>query len=298
VSNRSPGENAPEHKKHGWFLWITLLEVLVLAVLIFMAVRQMKPSGDGEDEQAETIELVTELSNVPDDETETETERERYVPRPDISEQILTVNPYSRPGDKIKSLNYIVVHYLANPMTTAQQNHDYFESLKDLQDTYMSANYVIGIEGEIIHCVPDDEVAYASNQANNYSISIENCHVDESGELTGATYTSLVHLLAYLVDQYDLTVHQIIRHYDVTGKICPKYFVENPDAWEQLRDDVEAYMEECYAAYIGESVTEAVTESAGEAVSEAVHTPAAPAGEAADEDASEAVSEQASEVPS
>ena len=36
----------------------------------------------------------------------------------------------------------------------------------------------------------------------------------------------------------------MIRHYDVTGKNCPKYFVENPEAWEQLKEDVHTRMEE------------------------------------------------------
>ena len=109
----------------------------------------------------------------------------------------------------------------------------------------MSANYVVGMEGEIIHCVPDDEVAYASNKMNSYSISIENCHPDETGKFTDETYASLVHLVAYLSEKYGLDREHIIRHYDVTGKDCPKYFVENEDAWEKFLDDVMYYRSEC-----------------------------------------------------
>ena len=36
----------------------------------------------------------------------------------------------------------------------------------------------------------------------------------------------------------NLKEDQIIRHYDVTGKNCPKYFVENEDAWEMFKDNV------------------------------------------------------------
>ena len=32
----------------------------------------------------------------------------------------------------------------------------------------------------------------------------------------------------------------MIRHYDVTGKNCPKYFVEHEDEWEQFKKDVDA----------------------------------------------------------
>ena len=35
----------------------------------------------------------------------------------------------------------------------------------------------------------------------------------------------------------------MIRHYDVTGKICPKYFVDHEDAWELFKGDVKAALE-------------------------------------------------------
>ena len=37
----------------------------------------------------------------------------------------------------------------------------------------------------------------------------------------------------------DLNENDVIRHYDVTGKICPKYFVEHEDEWEQFKKDVD-----------------------------------------------------------
>ena len=40
----------------------------------------------------------------------------------------------------------------------------------------------------------------------------------------------------------------IIRHYDVTGKECPLYYVEHEDKWEEFRDDVMNYIEECKEA--------------------------------------------------
>ena len=108
------------------------------------------------------------------------------VPKPSIDVQLLDINDWSRPGIPTEGIRKIVVHYLGNPKTTAQENHDYFESLKDLQDTYMSANYVIGLKGEIIQCVPDGEVAWASNKANYYSISIPKS-TDLGGMISSAT---------------------------------------------------------------------------------------------------------------
>lgn len=171
-------------------------------------------------------------------------EGDNPVPRPEIDVQLLTMNEFSRPGIPTEKINGIVIHYLANPMTSAQDNHDFFESLKDVQSDYLSSNFIIGLEGEIIQCVPTNEVAYASNNRNNDTISIENCHPDETGVFYDDTYDSLVKLTAYLCGKYSLDTSQIIRHYDVTGKNCPKDFVENEDKWEQFKTDVGNYMED------------------------------------------------------
>ena len=40
------------------------------------------------------------------------------------------------------------------------------------------------------------------------------------------------------VQEPDLSPKDVIRHYDVTGKACPKYFVDREDAWKQFRKDV------------------------------------------------------------
>ena len=224
-----------------------MLIVLIFMVLVLVAagfgiilLMQMDQAEDPLLEQEMTIEYFTE---------EPETEPKFFVDAPEISEQILTVNEWSRPGKKIKELDYIVIHYLGNPRTPAQENHDYFESLKTLQDVSMSANYVVGLEGEIIHCVPDDEVAYASNKMNSYSISIENCHPDDTGVFNQATYDSLVHLTAYLAEKYGIDRDHIIRHFDVTGKDCPKDFVDHPEKWARFKDEVFAYQAECREAY-------------------------------------------------
>jgi len=161
-----------------------------------------------------------------------------------IDEMLLTPNPYSRPQTPLYEVNSIVVHYTGNPATTAKNNRNYFENLKSKHTTYASSHYVIGLEGEIIQCIPLNEVAYASNHRNNDSISIEACHPDSDGKFTEDTYQSLVELVGLLIHQYQLDRDDIIRHYDVTGKKCPLYFVENPEEWEQFKDDVMDYIEE------------------------------------------------------
>ena len=157
---------------------------------------------------------------------------------PDIDVQLLDVNAYSRPGIETEGINGIVIHYTANPGSTAQENRDYFNDLQYTHTTEASSNFIIGLEGEIIQCVPTWEVAYASNERNFDTVSIECCHPDESGEFTDETYRSLVQLTAWLCMKFDLTEEDVIRHYDVTGKICPKYFVDHEDEWEEFRLNV------------------------------------------------------------
>ena len=157
---------------------------------------------------------------------------------PAIDVQLLDVNPYSRPGIESDGINGIVVHYTANPGSTAQENRDYFNGLQYSQETEASSNFIVGLEGEIIQCVPTWEVAYASNERNNDTVSIEVCHPDESGKFTDETYRSLVQLTAWLCMKFSLSEEDVIRHYDVTGKICPKYFVEHEDAWEAFKENV------------------------------------------------------------
>lgn len=148
--------------------------------------------------------------------------------------ELLPLNPYSRPGTALEEVNGIVVHYVGNPGTTAEQNRSYFENLAQTGETYASSHFLIGMEGEIIQNVPLDEVAYCSNQRNEDTLSIECCHPDETGEFTQATYDALVRLTRWLMEEYGLDTSQVIRHYDITGKVCPRSFVERPEEWEHF----------------------------------------------------------------
>ena len=155
-----------------------------------------------------------------------------------VQQELLDVNPYSRPGTPLEEVNGIVVHYVGNPGTTAEQNRSYFAGLAQSGETYASSHFVIGLDGEIIQCVPLDEIAYASSQRNVDTIAIECCHPDEEGKFTDETYQSLLRLVRWLQEEFHLDNSQVIRHYDVTGKECPLYYVRNPEAWEQFLTDL------------------------------------------------------------
>lgn len=157
----------------------------------------------------------------------------------EIQERLLTINPYSRQGEKLQSVRQIVVHWVGNARSSAIANRNYFESLKD-KHVYASSHYIVGLVGEVIQCIPESEVAYhAGNRTvNRNSIGIETCHPDWEGKFNKLTYNSLVELCVDICRRYNLNVNAIIRHYDVTGKKCPKYYVENEQEWLKFKRDV------------------------------------------------------------
>ena len=158
-----------------------------------------------------------------------------------VQADLLTVNPWSRPGTPLEKIDGIVIHYVGNPGTTAKANRNYFESLSSGEtETYASSHFIVGLEGEVLQWVPLAEIAYCSSQANDHTVSIEVCHADETGEFSAETMASLLRLTAWLCEEFDLAPADVIRHYDVTGKICPKYYVDHPEAWEDFRSALRA----------------------------------------------------------
>ena len=157
-----------------------------------------------------------------------------------VKEDLIPVNPWSRPGTDLETIRGVVIHYVGNPGTTAQANRNYFASLATgAEGISASSHFVVGLEGEVIQCVPLTEVAYASNQRNSDTVSIEVCHPDETGQFSPETYDAVVELTAWLCRTFQLDPQEdVIRHYDVTGKICPKFYVEQPEAWDTLKADV------------------------------------------------------------
>lgn len=156
-----------------------------------------------------------------------------------VDVQLIRIDGAARRGVKLEAVNNIVIHYVGNPGSTAQENRNYFNNV----GTDVSSHFVIGLDGEIIQCVPLNEKSSASNDRNRDTISIEVCHPTEEGYFTDASYASLIKLTAWLCDTYNLDADDVIRHGDVIEKDCPKYYMEHPDAWLRLKADVADAME-------------------------------------------------------
>lgn len=141
----------------------------------------------------------------------------------EIIKKYLTINPYSRPHEIMGKIEDIVVHYVGNPGTSAMANRNYFENLRITHKTYASSQFIIGLNGEVLQLMDENEVAFhAGNRTENRkSIGIECCHPDWTGKFNSATYNSLVDLCIYLCKKYNIPVSHIKRHYDITRKRLP-----------------------------------------------------------------------------
>lgn len=168
-----------------------------------------------------------------------------------ITEKMLTKNKYSRPGKPLSKVLGIVVHFVGVNEQKPEQTVQYFENLKNgTNDTFASAHYVIGTDGNGIHCIPDTEVAYhcgareykagiterLGNYPNYTTIGIEMCHTKDG--FTEETLDTCAKLVSQLLLEHDLTSENLYRHFDITGKCCPKFFVENEDAWRAFKNRV------------------------------------------------------------
>ena len=222
-------------KRNVLFLIAGMFLLLLIMGIVFVSVTAIRKKQ----------QLVQEM--VQDTEEETSGPlRWQQGGAPYIDVQLLTPNEYSRPQIPLEQVNYIAIHYTANPGAAAMANRNYFENLADTHEAKVSSHFVVGLEGEVVQCIPTSEISYATNSRNVDTLSIECCHPDESGAFLPETYDSVVKLTAWLCTRFGLRADQVIRHYDVTGKECPKYYVDHPEAWEQMRADIAEQIEADY----------------------------------------------------
>ncbi|RKM55330.1 N-acetylmuramoyl-L-alanine amidase [Butyrivibrio sp. X503] len=222
-----PGKRR-KNKLFGSF-FLLIFELLALAGLLFIIVKNLPISGG-----LDTSD-ITETSQS-SDKKNTNGKEDIDVPswvKVDLIDSVDQGNP-SRTLLPLDGVEDIVIHYTANPGTSAAQNRSYFND----PSSDSCSHFIVGIEGEAILCVPLNERSAATNHRNNDTISIEVCHQDETGQFTDASYDTVIKLTKWLMDKYNLNTDHVIRHYDVTGKECPRYFVQHPDAWEQLKEDL------------------------------------------------------------
>ena len=147
------------------------------------------------------------------------------------------------------SIRYIVIHYTGNDGDTAMNNAKYYAG----SVVKTSAHYFID-EKEVVQSVDDLRIAWAVGGkkyascaqtgggklygacTNANSISIELCDARKDGAYApGAkTIAQALALTKMLMKKYNIPASNVIRHFDVTGKLCPAYWAgrENAVKWE------------------------------------------------------------------
>lgn len=154
-----------------------------------------------------------------------------------------------RPGP----VKYLVLHYVG-AAGTAEQNAAYYGSTADIG---ASAHYFVGHGGEIWQSVDERDTAWHcgaksychSACRNGNAIGVELCCRRREGLPAGAAATqgwyfepetvdAAVELCRDIVGRYGLSRERVLRHYDVTGKVCPAPFVYDEGSWEAFLDRV------------------------------------------------------------
>lgn len=173
--------------------------------------------------------------------------------------KIKTANRSNYGGKRnIADIKYIVIHYTANDGDTDEGNGNYFAN----NIVGASAHYFVD-DDSITRSVPYDYIAWAVGGSkykytkggkfygkctNANSISIEFCDTKKNGvyDFTEATMKNAADLVKLLMKKYNVPVERVIRHYDVTGKVCPKPFVDDEKAWETFKERLADNMEKRY----------------------------------------------------
>ena len=140
-----------------------------------------------------------------------------------------------------KRVKYIVIHYFGS-LGTAKSVSNYFKT------SYRgaSAHYMLDAGNEVFQSVEVSDSAWHCGTSGKYkhpfcrnsnSIGVEvrpyklNTNSMKSDDrdwyFDEKTIDNLVEFTRYLMNKYNVPIENVVRHYDVTGKLCPRPFVGN-----------------------------------------------------------------------
>lgn len=150
---------------------------------------------------------------------------------------------------KLSAIKYIVVHYTGNDGDSDEGNVKYFQN----NIVKASAHYFVDNDS-VTQSVYDDYIAWSVGGTkygnckqtgggkyygictNKNSISVELCDVQKDGisNFSEKTLNNAVELIKLLMAKYNIDTDHIIRHFDVTGKTCPKPFIKDVE-WNKFK---------------------------------------------------------------
>lgn len=159
-----------------------------------------------------------------------------------------SLTPYNHNIGNVDRIKYIVIHYVG-ATGGAEANCKWYAGA----DRGASAHYYVDFDGSIWQSVEDKNVAWHCGAKkyvhpecrNGNSIGIEMCvrnkgnKADTSRDwyFEDATVQAAIALTKELMARYNVPADHVIRHHDVTGKICPNPYVYNhtQHTWDALK---------------------------------------------------------------
>ena len=158
----------------------------------------------------------------------------------EIKEMLANAGNYTK-GRK-QAVQYIVVHYTANNGDRAESNGKYFQQ----PNRNASAHYFVD-ESDVVQSVKDSDTAWHCGAKsykhdkcrNDNSIGVEMCsEKDGSGlyYINEATQKKALEVVKWLMGKYGVPLENVLRHYDVTGKLCPEPFVRIQVQWQDFKE--------------------------------------------------------------
>lgn len=165
----------------------------------------------------------------------------------------------------ISAIKYIVWHFTANDGDTDEANAQYFKTA----NRKVSAHRFIDDDSVTIS-VPDEYAAYSVGGSrysdykktggaslykiatNANTINIELCDTLKNGkyDVSERTLENAIELTRSLMNKYNIPIGRVIRHFDVTGKRCPAYYVDN-EKWEQVKARISGQLSSVSTVYGG-----------------------------------------------
>lgn len=160
-----------------------------------------------------------------------------------ITDCLIPRNKYNRPGTK-STPKRICVHYTGDCGKNTDRLVAYWKNVaagvfKGTTLAWTSAQYAVGLNGEVVRCIPDNEIAYAAANQNSDTIHIEVCYKQKSGMFEEKSIAALGELVRSLMQKYGIPASKVVRHYDLTGKHCPAYYIDE-NRWAVLHERITA----------------------------------------------------------
>lgn len=89
-----------------------------------------------------------------------------------VTEMLLTVNESSRPGGKLSDPVSVIAESMNDHGSSAVEMRNYLESLRLRGEKKLSYHFVIGSSGDIVECIPLNEVSVSGGKVRTDAITI------------------------------------------------------------------------------------------------------------------------------